>query len=154
MIDFDAVKRDVIGRWDGIYQALGIEVGDGKHTACPVCGGKDRFRCDNKEGKGTWYCSQCDPHSGDGWALVQKILNIDFKEAMEQIGGILGSVEKKPLPKEMEGSREILNKVFGASAPAKDGDYVSRYLKSRGLTALPPALRCSSACWCSETKRP
>ena len=43
------------GRWHGILTALGVpqEFLTGKHGPCPICGGKDRFRFDNKNGRGT-----------------------------------------------------------------------------------------------------
>lgn len=28
-----------------------------RHGPCPICGGKDRFRVDNKDDDGTWYCN-------------------------------------------------------------------------------------------------
>ena len=36
---------------------------------CPMCGGKDRFRFDDKGGRGTWICSQCG--AGDEIELVK-----------------------------------------------------------------------------------
>lgn len=31
----------------------------GKHCTCPMCEGRGRFRCDDKEGRGTYFCSGC-----------------------------------------------------------------------------------------------
>ena len=42
-----------------------------RHQACPVCGGSDRFRFDDKEGRGTWFCNQCG--AGDGLKLVESV---------------------------------------------------------------------------------
>ncbi|NYY79755.1 hypothetical protein DMH17_06695 [Raoultella planticola] len=36
-----------------------------------MCGGADRFRFDDKEGRGTWFCNQCG--AGDGLKLVEKV---------------------------------------------------------------------------------
>jgi hypothetical protein len=44
----------------------GCEGHKNRHQACPVCGGSDRFRFDDKEGRGTWFCNQCG--AGDGLA--------------------------------------------------------------------------------------
>ncbi|WP_308538738.1 primase-helicase zinc-binding domain-containing protein, partial [uncultured Pantoea sp.] len=52
------------GQWPRILPALGVKVVKNRHAACPVCGGKDRFRFDDKEGRGTWFCNQCG--AGDG----------------------------------------------------------------------------------------
>ena len=79
------------GQWGNIFHALGITVpAQGKHGACPVCGGKDRFRVDDKEGKGTWFCNQCDPHAGDGLDLVCKATGKDNKAASLLVAQALG----------------------------------------------------------------
>lgn len=155
MIDFERVKEDAVDRWDGIYAALGIEVGDGRHTSCPVCGGKDRFRMDNKGGNGTWFCSQCDPHSGDGWGLLMKVLGVDFKEAVEQVAGIVGTVDMSRVPKsEPTMTPELMRKIFMESQPVKERDLVHRYLHSRGLSVVPECLRYAPQCYEPETKKP
>lgn len=49
-----AVSGAAVGHWPHILSALGIKVPPaGRHGACPACGGKDRFRLDDKEGRGT-----------------------------------------------------------------------------------------------------
>lgn len=53
-----------------------------KHGPCPACGGKDRFRFDNK-GRGTFFCSQCG--SGDGFKLIMKVSGCDFREALDRV---------------------------------------------------------------------
>lgn len=154
MNDFDQVKRDAVGRWDGIYHSLGIDVGDGRHTACPVCGGSDRFRMDNLGGKGTWFCSQCDPHAGDGWALIQNVLGIGFKEALEEVGKLVGSVDLSNIPKkEQPVSPDYLRKIFSESEPASTNNLVGRYLRNRGLDIVPEKLRLSAKCYEPEVRR-
>lgn len=82
------------GRWPQLLPALGITVGPhGHHSACPVCGGKDRFRFDNQAGRGTWICNHCG--AGDGLNLVAKTLDITTKEAAVKVAEILG--EAQPL---------------------------------------------------------
>ena len=54
----DTVKQ-ACGHWPRILPALGMKVIKNRHQACPVCGGADRFRFDDKEGRGTWFCNQC-----------------------------------------------------------------------------------------------
>lgn len=83
------------GRWPQLLPALGINVAsNGHHSACPVCGGKDRFRFDNQAGRGTWICNNCG--AGDGLNLVAKTLDITTKEAAVKVAEILGEVQ--PLP--------------------------------------------------------
>lgn len=82
------------GRWPQLLPALGITVAPhGHHSACPVCGGKDRFRFDNQAGRGTWICNHCG--AGDGLNLVAKTLDITTKEAAVKVAEILG--EAQPL---------------------------------------------------------
>ena len=42
------------GHWSIILPALGVKVLKNRHQPCPVCAGKDRFRFDDQEGRGTW----------------------------------------------------------------------------------------------------
>ena len=88
-ISAEVIREVARGRWRyTIYPALGIEVGNGKHRACPHCGGKDRFRCDDKDGNGSHFCNQCG--AGDGFALVMKVIGCDFPEALRLVAGVLG----------------------------------------------------------------
>lgn len=49
--------------------------------ACPVCGGKDRFRFWPSEGEtGRWFCRGCDK-AGDGIQLLREIGGLSFKDA-------------------------------------------------------------------------
>ena len=68
------ITTQAVGKWQSIFSSLGIDVGNGKHCPCPVCGGKDRFRFDNKDGRGTYICNQCG--SGDGLELIKTIIII------------------------------------------------------------------------------
>jgi len=70
--------KEAVGRWPGIFAQLGVDVGTGKHKACPICGGKDRFRFDDKDGEGTYFCNQCG--AGDGWNLLQKVIGMNFRQ--------------------------------------------------------------------------
>lgn len=74
------------GHWAQILPALGVNILKNRHQPCPVCGGKDRFRFDDREGRGTWFCNQCG--AGDGLALVTKALNVDISEAADRIHGL------------------------------------------------------------------
>ncbi|MDB9703750.1 AAA family ATPase [Rhodospirillales bacterium] len=62
------------GNWSAVLVSQGIDlkVLDGKHHPCPGCGGKDRFRFDDKDGRGTWICSQGggQPIAGDALELL------------------------------------------------------------------------------------
>lgn len=77
------------GHWPELLASLGIDIPNrGKHGPCPLCGGHDRFRLDDKEGRGTWICNQCG--AGDGLDLVTKITGKKPKEAAMLIAPLVG----------------------------------------------------------------
>ncbi|OAT22810.1 TOPRIM and DUF927 domain-containing protein [Proteus myxofaciens] len=82
------VKLKANGQWQNILSHLGAEVPLNTHTACPACGGKDRFRFDNKDDNGTFICNQCG--SGDGLDLVQRVLGGSVTEAAYEVANIIG----------------------------------------------------------------
>jgi putative DNA primase/helicase len=114
----------------------------GKHGPCPLCGGKDRWRWDNKEGRGTWICSQCG--AGDGIALVMKKNGWDFHEAAKQIEAIIGSTRQDPPKRDRSDrdKRDAMNKLWQSTKPVEINDPVGRHLFRRtGLTSFPACLR-------------
>lgn len=88
----DTIRREAMGRWRGVLSALSIEVpaSSKEHGPCPTCGGKDRFRFDDENGRGSWFCNQCIPHAGDGFRLVQNAKRCSFPEALQFVAGVLG----------------------------------------------------------------
>ena len=78
------------GHWPRILPALGVKVMKNRHQACPVCGGSDRFRFDDKEGRGTWFCNQCG--AGDGLKLVEKVFGVKPSEAARRVNAVTGSL--------------------------------------------------------------
>jgi putative DNA primase/helicase len=78
------------GHWPRILPALGVKVIKNRHQACPVCGGSDRFRFDDKEGRGTWFCNQCG--AGDGLKLVEKVFGVKPSEAARKVNAVTGSL--------------------------------------------------------------
>ena len=90
-LSFDQVRDAALGRWkDLVFPAFGIQVPAkrNQHGPCPICGGKDRFRCDDKQGKGTWICNQCG--AGDGFSLIEKSRNMDYSTVLKEVGAVLG----------------------------------------------------------------
>lgn len=90
-LDFDYIKNQAQGNWTSrIFSAVGISFkGNPKnHQPCPICGGKDRFRCDDKGGTGSWICNQCG--AGNGFDLVKKYAHCDSYEAFAKVAGVLG----------------------------------------------------------------
>ncbi|EPJ9199891.1 DUF927 domain-containing protein [Proteus mirabilis] len=90
------VKLKANGQWQAILSHLGAEVPLNTHTACPHCGGKDRFRFDNKDGNGTFICNQCG--SGYGLDLVQRVLGVSVTEAAKEVANIIGIDTRSACP--------------------------------------------------------
>lgn len=82
--------KQACGHWPRILPALGVKVIKNRHQACPVCGGSDRFRFDDKEGRGTWYCNQCG--AGDGLKLVEKVFDVSASEAAQKVNTVTGNL--------------------------------------------------------------
>ncbi|AWH14685.1 coil containing protein [Aeromonas phage 62AhydR11PP] len=58
-------------------------------------GGKqssDRFRFDDKDGRGTWFCNQCTPQSGGGLLLLSRFLG---KPTIEVANELLGNTPER-----------------------------------------------------------
>ncbi|MBU2822517.1 hypothetical protein HF283_00070, partial [Acidithiobacillus ferrooxidans] len=83
-------------RWPEILVQLGIPAQAlvDRHGPCPGCGGEDRFRFDNQKGRGTFFCSQGggDPISGDGFSLLHHVHGWNFKQSIEQVARVLGTL--------------------------------------------------------------
>ena len=78
------------GRWREILPKLGIpsESLRNRHGPCPICGGKDRFRFDDQNGDGSFYCNVCG--AGNGIHLAQKVMGVSFGRAYAQIQQMCG----------------------------------------------------------------
>lgn len=136
-----------MGKWRGILLRLGVPERSlsGRHGPCPMCGGKDRFRFDNKEGKGTWICSQCG--AGTGMKLAEMVLGKGFSDTASEIDRIIGNEtvgQDQPCRDMGEAERRAaLREVYASSQPISKGDVVDRYLAGRGIDEMiyPKALR-------------
>lgn len=147
-IDISEAAR---GKWKGILGQLGVEDSFLRniHGPCPMCGGSDRYRWDNKEGRGTFFCAQCG--AGDGWDLIKGIKGWNFVEASKAVKSVLGIVEPdktKPARTEKQ-NRETMHKVLQGSTEVRQGDVVWQYMKSRGLErdVFPRTIRTAESCW-------
>ena len=131
-IKVSEISKQSVGKWEFILQSLGIKIPEGgKHGPCPKCGGKDRFRFDNKDGRGTWFCNHCG--SGDGIDIVKLVLDIDTVPAAARIAECLPSAPEVNTPARKEAARQAtpINwpAIFGQSVAGE-----SPYLVSKGLT--------------------
>jgi putative DNA primase/helicase len=136
--------NDAVGRWPGILQKLGIDQRFllNKHGPCPVCGGKDRYRFDDKDGRGTWICSFCG--AGDGFALLQRVFGWNFSHAAREVDRIVGIVQPGPIVQARTEENKVaaLRAVWAASKAVTRGDPVWTYLNRRtGIEVVPPDIR-------------
>ena len=153
MISVDQVKSQANGRWMSIFSQLGIEVPEnGSHGRCPIENdGIDRFRCDNKDGDGTFFCNVCG--AGDGISLVRQCLELSFPDTLTKIAEVIGmTIEDTKQPKQEYDAKASLNRLWKASTKLTGSDPVSKYLHSRKIVLQPECVRYCPECWCSETK--
>ena len=136
----DKVRTVAAGKWPRILRDLGIDERalSGKHGPCPLCGGKDRFRFDDKEGRGTYFCSGCGP--GDGVQLAMALTQLTFKEVAQRIAQLAGVAQPAvgKSGRSDEDKRAALRRVWKESLPLQRGDEAMRYLAGRGLHLYNP----------------
>lgn len=134
------------GRWPEILPKLGLPVArlNGRHGPCPLCGqGKDRFRFDDKDGRGTWICNQCG--AGDGISFVQQMQKVNFRGAADLIKPLIGVAKVrtiKPNAADSETRRCWLNRIWADARSIVVDDPVGKFLHARtGIVTYPPVLR-------------
>lgn len=149
MTDLAALAKRAVGRWTAILPLLGLDRQflSGKHGPCPFCGGTDRFRFDNKDGTGSYYCNQCG--AGSGMGLAHKLINAgDWRTTAQRVEALIGSVEaEKPKAKRDDKSaRRNMIRLWDRSRPIREGDAAWLYFRKRGIrmsAGFPPVLRLS-----------
>lgn len=137
-----------VGRWKEILPSLGVSSAllTGKHVACPVCGGKDRFRFDDKGGKGTWFCAQqhgteqdnASGSSGNGFGLIMDMKAIGFADAARLVETVIGAdnAPKEQSPQidprhEQAETFAAVRAVWKSAKPIVTGDLADQYLRKR-----------------------
>lgn len=139
------VRQIARGRWRSILTVLGMDERalSGRHCPCPMCGGRDRFRFDDKDGRGTFYCSGCG--AGDGVALAMGITGQSFRDVAAEVERIAGTVRPTQAKAERTDDDKLaaLRRAFRESRPIERGDEACRYLAGRGLRMydLPEGIR-------------
>jgi putative DNA primase/helicase len=144
----DAAK----GHWPEILAHFGVSLpARGKHGPCPACGGKDRFRFDDKEGRGSFYCSGCG--AGDGFILLQKVKGISLQAATESVSILLGvTFSQKPTVK--DDPKKAMRALWDRARKPSDDGPVQRYLYNRlGPHEPPLSIRECMSVYDPETKQ-
>ncbi|HFP7857008.1 TPA: DUF927 domain-containing protein [Morganella morganii] len=128
------VKRSAVNHWGSVLPACGVDVPErGKHGACPVCGGTDRFHFIDDHHNGNWFCRQCDePNHGDGLDLIAKVKGISILDAAKAVSQALSLPLPKPAGREAPKSAAppIAEKVSKLVAQTTTGQ--SAYLTAKG----------------------
>lgn len=153
------MKVDIIkkaeGKWFGILAHFGIDKSylKKKHGPCPVCGGKDRFIFDDKEGRGTFYCNSCG--AGTGAQLLSNFKGWSMSETLREVNKIVGGVQKTEIKPDMTDAqkRKAMNDLWQSSIDPRPDDPVFKYLNKRcGIDIIPFAIRYHPNVYHSETK--
>ena len=132
-MSFDPIQKRALGRWRHILREMGMSDSflTGKHGPCPMCGGKDRWRFDDKEGRGTFFCTNCG--AGGGVDLVMKFKGVQFIDAKRMIEEVLpGARVEAPRPSYRADAGWAVN-LWRAGQPLDGSDPASWYLRKRGL---------------------
>ena len=130
MNTIDAVK----GREWEVLAHYGIRQTGSKHTDCPICERKKKFRLNEHNGDVMYICV-CG--AGNIFKLLMQTTGLDFKYLANEIDQIIGStgnyqapiVPRRDYEKELFTHWRTLNSVKKTS--------VERYLQSRGIYRLP-----------------
>lgn len=134
------------GRWREILPQLGVDTKflRNAHGPCPLCGGRDRYRFDDRDGTGSYYCGQCG--AGVGIILVRKLNKWDHATACREVDKIIGS-DAKPLAtavaEKRPNGRDAIERLLRESVHP---DVVDAYLTKRGITVRSPVLLGHRAC--------
>ena len=94
------------GRWSQVLQELaGLRVDQlcNRHQPCPLCGGKDRYRFDDQDGSGSWFCNQCGGKDrlgggGSGLDLLMRLRGWSYRQACQELNRYVAAVGHRPQP--------------------------------------------------------
>ncbi|WP_057532908.1 TOPRIM and DUF927 domain-containing protein, partial [Yersinia pseudotuberculosis] len=131
------VRSKAKGHWEAIFQHLDIPT-NRSEGECPSCGGKTRYRFDDREGRGTYHCSHCG--AGTGLDLVMKVNQCDARSAAEKVASVMSLPlpEPKPARDKPQSNIAIADKVAALVAKTVSGE--SQYLLNKGLPSPSKAL--------------
>jgi putative DNA primase/helicase len=134
------------GRWREILLRLGVESRflANKHGPCPMCGGRDRYRFDDRDGTGSYFCGQCG--AGVGIILLRKLHGWDHATACRKVDEVIGT-DAAPKPCQVRANNvDKLARIERLIREATRPGVVDGYLRRRGLRVSSPVLRGHPAC--------
>uniref|UniRef100_UPI001BCD108D primase-helicase zinc-binding domain-containing protein n=1 Tax=Enterobacter cloacae TaxID=550 RepID=UPI001BCD108D len=129
------VRIKATGHWRPIFERLGIPT-NRSEGPCPACGGNTRYRFDDKDGRGTYFCSHCG--AGTGLDLVMKVRQCGAREAAVMVAEVMALPLPEQKPAREKPQTDIASKVACLAAKTAPGQ--SDYLTSKGLQRPFPLL--------------
>lgn len=129
------VRNKANGHWQPIIESLGIPT-NRSEGPCPACGGSTRYRFDDKDGRGTYFCSHCG--AGTGLDLVMKVRQCGAREAAVMVAEVMALPLPEQKPAREKPQTDIASKVARLAAKTAPGQ--SDYLTSKGLQRPFPLL--------------
>jgi putative DNA primase/helicase len=161
-LDVREVKQQMAGRWGPVLLQLAPDLAPfldrpGKHGPCPVHGGSNGFRLyRDVMDTGGGVCNTCGSFA-DGFKLLSWLRSRTFREALLDVSNTLGmSPRAVPMPalitrpkavspkSDDKEVRRRLRCVLDSSVTpdADQAEPLRRYLRTRGFSLVPAALRC------------
>jgi putative DNA primase/helicase len=138
------------GRWRELLVRFGIDARylRNSHGPCPLCGGRDRFRFDDRNGSGSYFCNHCGASKGDGAGirLLMRFRGWDFRTACQEIDQIVGDIKPHCPRPQPNAWRLKVREVHALLKGATDPRIVDSYLRRRGLSVSSAVLLGHPAC--------
>lgn len=143
------IRAAAAGHWPDIHAALGVPreyLNTHRHTPCPHCGGRDRYRYTDWQGNGGFICNQCTPAGGSGFDLLMMIHGYEFSTAVNEVAALLGIIQASkgqprrhtppPTPTPTAPPIDHLNTItaqWNDANPLQTHTPAARYLQTRGI---------------------
>lgn len=99
-VETGGLVRAAQNSWPAILisQGVGAEFLINRHGPCPGCGGRDRFRFDDRDGRGSWVCGGGgEMRTGDGFDLLMHVHGWSQRESFQAVSSWLGMAGNTPL---------------------------------------------------------
>lgn len=136
------------GRWRELLPQLGVDpiFLRNRHGPCPICGGSDRFRFDDRDGTGSFFCNQCG--AGDGYTLVCKVTGQSFRDVAKQVRAMMGLKTIARATATDTDDKVAMKRVWEAAHETSEGGPLPIYLTRRlGVVWRSNSIRESSELW-------